>query len=183
MYEQQCTFYFVDKCDLFWVFCRWNPLQLFWTLNLCFTNPVSRSEIFSTKCIAYANNKMISILTDPKWYPARQSLRLDPSAFLFVLSFPCDGFMSHKIIRSYLTYLLWATTFLRVKVSQGWRSFANTSCWNHRQFLLQWPRTTAHMGNCEYGFKIPGYAPLPVKAKYLLLPPVCPSRSILWITN
>lgn len=102
MYEQQCTFYFVDKCDLFWVFCRWNPLQLFWTLNLCFTNPVSRSEIFSTKCIAYANNKMISILTDPKWYPARQSLRLDPSAFLFVLSFPCDGLMSHKIIRSYL---------------------------------------------------------------------------------
>lgn len=57
MYEQQCTFYFVDKCDLFWVFCRWNPLQLFWTLNLCFTNPVSRSEIFSTKCIAYANKQ------------------------------------------------------------------------------------------------------------------------------
>lgn len=25
----------------------------------------------------------LSILTDPKWYPARQSLRLDPSAFAF----------------------------------------------------------------------------------------------------
>lgn len=77
---------------------------------------------------------------------------------------------------------MWAITFLRVKVSQGWRSFADTSCWNHRQFLLQWPWTTAHMGNREYRFKIPGYSPLPVKAKYLLLPPVCPSRSILWIT-
>lgn len=59
---------------------------------------------------------------------------------------------------------------VRVKVSQGWRRFADSSCWNHRQFLLQWPRTTAHMGNREYSFKIPGYSPLPVKAKICFYP-------------
>lgn len=40
---------FLDKCGLFWVFCRWNPLRLFWTLNLCFTSPVSRFKTFPHK--------------------------------------------------------------------------------------------------------------------------------------
>lgn len=39
--------------------------------------------MFNKWSVAHTRVKFLSVLTDPKWYPARQSLRLDPSASAF----------------------------------------------------------------------------------------------------
>lgn len=97
--------------------------------------------------------KFLSISTDPKWYPARQSLRLDPSASAFVLFFYQKFFswLTGVEVECYgmLSGLISAVMFFRGQVSQGWGNSADTSCGNHSQLLLQWPRTSAHMGNRE----------------------------------
>lgn len=48
-----------------------------------------------------------------------------------------------------VVWLLWTVMFLRGQVSKRWGNPADTSCGNHSQLLLQWPRTSAHMGNSE----------------------------------
>lgn len=47
-----------------------------------------------------------------------------------------------------------AVTSLRVKVSQGWGSPADTSCGDDSQLLLRRPGTPANMGNCESMFSL-----------------------------
>lgn len=68
--------------------CRSSQLPQFWILNLCFINHVSMFKqwlfyLFLSECLTMPKVKFLSITTDPKWYPARQSLRLDPSASAF----------------------------------------------------------------------------------------------------
>lgn len=106
MYGQLSIPYFVDKCGLFWVFCRWNPLQLFWTLNHCFTSPVSKFKTFLHK-IWWKKNLIMT------YFPSRQiqsGIQRDspcvwiPVRLLFVCVFVfpshclclCDGLMSDK---------------------------------------------------------------------------------------
>lgn len=122
---------------------------------------MSKFKIFKIESIEIFSMiiMFLSISTDPKWYPARQSLHLDPSVSWFFLTIN-SAFVQlswsigvvmklHDVVWSYCGWWLWAVTFLRIKVSQGWGSAADTSRGNHSQLLLQRPRTAAHMGNRE----------------------------------
>lgn len=64
----------------FVVDCRWNQLPPFWILKLCFINLVSKSQILQHGLVFSIVTQPLSLVADPRWYPARQSLRLDPSA-------------------------------------------------------------------------------------------------------
>lgn len=75
---------------------------------------------------------IISLFTDPKWYPARQSLRLDPSALLCVdsVSLPCAGLISDQIIGSYLDLSVAGYHVSQSQSVSGMRKFC-------RRFLLE----------------------------------------------
>lgn len=113
---------------------------------------------------------MFFILTDPKWYPARQSLRLDPSGFVVF----CLGLMQSDC---------WILFRL---ICGGLSPFSESKCLRDEEILQTLPvGTTASFYFSDLGAQLTWGTVSTVlwlryvrlESKHVLLPPACPSRN------